>query len=772
MVYRARDRTTSEHLAVKTVKAPSPAAFAGLRQEIEFLRNTHHPGVVRILDFEVGGGDPWYAMELLEGQTLADHNRSLWASQPGRRQLLRPEVQTYRTLVLYARICEPLAFVHANGIVHCDLKPTNVFLRSADQPVLMDFGLVTQSRGSIGREVLDVSGRLRGTLPYMAPEVLCGQIPDARTDVYALGCMLFETLTGRPPFVANAIAALIDMHLNAASPLISEYLPGAPAELNPLLERLLEKRPSQRFGHVGDLARTLWALAERIRPVDEVPAAGPAPTTSSPPQLFRSAVIGRDRELSFLSERVDRALERGSIIVVTGESGIGKTFLAAEAAQRALLKSAAVVTGECVSVSTLLESPEQSGSPPLAPFRRLFESIRDQCRERGARECERLVGKHLGLLARYSPALAALPGAAEATVPGELPPAAARERVLAALSDVVSRFADGRCLLIAIDDLQWADDLKLGFLAQISEEYLRKTPVVLLATCRTDEMSDAVKLIVGKPHTQRIHLERLPKPDVAALIGGMLSMPAPPATLVDIVHRQAEGIPFFAAESLRALVTEGALLHQQGIWNMDSSHAALTSGVTPFPGHLEELLRQRLARLLPGTVATLEAAAVYGREFPLEILTAVSGGSPDEVGEYLEEASARQIIEPRPAGRFCFLHDKLREGLCARIPPERNRQLHGAVARAIESSQPEPAALQESYAQLAHHYRESGEDRAGRSYLFREGRRARPGPGGESGGPCLPQRGAQAGIQPARPGACAPEGAVGTRTSRCLAGAR
>jgi serine/threonine protein kinase len=115
-------------------------------------------------------------------------------------------------LLLFGRMCAPLSFVHRAGIVHCDLKPSNVFVRNDDQPVLVDFGLMSRAGGAIGRETLEVGG-LRGTLPYLAPELIRGQIPDARADIYAFGCMLYESLTGRPPFTATTSHDLLQAHL-------------------------------------------------------------------------------------------------------------------------------------------------------------------------------------------------------------------------------------------------------------------------------------------------------------------------------------------------------------------------------------------------------------------------------------------------------------------------------------------------------------------------------------------------------------------------------
>src|SRR5262249_2367738 len=156
-------------------------------------------------------GLPWYAMQLLEGRTLRQHQRASWdptiapITDPSeRRALFRPRseigsVELMLWLDLFARLCSPLAYVHGEGIVHCDLKPDNVFLVDG-RPVLVDFGLISRVGVGLSRELVDLEPFM-GTAEYMAPEQWERRPVDARTDLYALGCIMFEALTGAPPWV-------------------------------------------------------------------------------------------------------------------------------------------------------------------------------------------------------------------------------------------------------------------------------------------------------------------------------------------------------------------------------------------------------------------------------------------------------------------------------------------------------------------------------------------------------------------------------------------
>jgi len=164
-------------------------------------------------------------------------------------------------------------------------------MRHELRPVLMDFGLVTRARGTIGREALDVSGRMRGTLPYMAPETLQGQMPDARADVYALGCMLFESLTGRPPFLAESPEQLWGMLQAGEIPPASTRATRVPKSLDALLAKTLARDRVDRIGHAVDVGA--W-LADILKEGGAAkPTSRPAATTSRTHLFDRRWSAGR-----------------------------------------------------------------------------------------------------------------------------------------------------------------------------------------------------------------------------------------------------------------------------------------------------------------------------------------------------------------------------------------------------------------------------------------------------------------------------------------------
>jgi hypothetical protein len=396
VVYRAEDGDTGQVVAVKTVAGSRRLDLECLRREIHALSRLAHPGIIRILEQGVDAGLPWYAMELVEGTSLrqlldgdgdgdgkAEATRS--AGAPSARTRRRPKrgAQLAVLLQVIHRLCAPLAFLHGEGIVHRDLKPENVVVRPSGDPVIVDFGLAAQFSGPVSRDAVSAALHAElGTFGYMAPEQRRGELLDARVDIYALGCILYEALTGQLPM---------------ASP------PARPAELtgdvDPALDaavmRLLAPDPRERLGYVDDLASALAGM------VAWEPPRGPAPRT----YLYRPSFAGRHDALAQLSSWLAR--DQGGLALVRGESGAGKTRLVMEAARAAVKRGLRVVTAECVPIEGTADAAIQDA--PLHPLRPALRAVADHCRAEGAATTERILGRRGRVLAAYEPSLAEPP---------------------------------------------------------------------------------------------------------------------------------------------------------------------------------------------------------------------------------------------------------------------------------------------------------------------------------------------------------------------------
>jgi len=251
IVYEARLACARKSVAVKTICPETPGADASLRREIRVLRRLDHPGIVRFHDAGNCGDGAFCAMELVTGPQLATVTVDFGASK------------TPRMLTILRRVASTLAFLHRRGVVHGDLTPSNVLLRAADEPVLIDFGLAVELSATPPRNAGKIAprkDRTFGTLAYMAPEQIRGEPIDARADLYAFGCILYETLTGRAPFTGRHRDIVRRQHLEAPPCLPSLLALGVPALLDDLTMRLLAKSPDDRPENAAVVAAVLGSL--------------------------------------------------------------------------------------------------------------------------------------------------------------------------------------------------------------------------------------------------------------------------------------------------------------------------------------------------------------------------------------------------------------------------------------------------------------------------------------------------------------------------------
>ncbi|HET6149010.1 MAG TPA: protein kinase [Polyangia bacterium] len=265
-VYRALDRDTGALVAVKILHGRSSQQTGRFGQEAEVLAELSHPAVVRyVAHGSTPLGEHYLAMEWLEGQNLSD-------------RLAGGALTIAESVDLGRRVAGALASAHRRGIVHRDIKPSNLFLpgNHLEEAKLLDFGM---ARRLFDPRRITEAGGIMGTPMYMAPEQARGENEiDARADIFSLGCVMFECLTGQPPFTGpTAMAVLAKICLDESLP-IRELCPGLPADLEAQLTRMLEKEPSARPRDATSVEAELAAISDRLARAARDPASQAAAT--------------------------------------------------------------------------------------------------------------------------------------------------------------------------------------------------------------------------------------------------------------------------------------------------------------------------------------------------------------------------------------------------------------------------------------------------------------------------------------------------------------
>jgi len=247
-VYRARDLETGAPVAVKILGLSGEEGRLRFEREARLLAELEHPGVVHYVAHGfLDDGTPFLAMEWLEGEDLAE-------------RLRRAELDVEESVELVGRLAETLAEVHRRGIIHRDVKPSNVFFEggSLDCARLLDFGVA-----HVGGEARPLTGEgvTVGTPGYMAPEQARGEAEvGPRADVFSLGCVLYECLSGRRPFAANDVMGVLLKVVLEEPPPLGELRDGIPESLERLVERMLSKKPEDRPADAAAVARALASL--------------------------------------------------------------------------------------------------------------------------------------------------------------------------------------------------------------------------------------------------------------------------------------------------------------------------------------------------------------------------------------------------------------------------------------------------------------------------------------------------------------------------------
>ncbi len=276
-VYRAHDAQLGRDVAIK-VLAGHLAGDADVRarfdREARAIAALSHPNLLTIYEFTVAGDTPFAVMELLEGETL-------------RRRMARAPVPWHSALEIMESVAEGLSAAHLKGVIHRDLKPDNIFITSSGIVKILDFGLAARMAVQTAPSA-DVTaaqtmpGVVLGTIGYIAPEQLQGLPPDARSDLFSAGCVLFEMLTGSVPFAGATIQEAIAATLRDPIPPLPLLVPPAPPELERIVERCLARPIERRFGSARDLALAVHAVLQ---------GSGPVPLVSGRRKLARGKSI-------------------------------------------------------------------------------------------------------------------------------------------------------------------------------------------------------------------------------------------------------------------------------------------------------------------------------------------------------------------------------------------------------------------------------------------------------------------------------------------------
>ncbi|HUF36970.1 MAG TPA: protein kinase [Anaerolineales bacterium] len=249
-VYKAQDPNLKRIVAIKLIHSHlsrNPDFVRRFETEASSVAQLRHPNIVQVYDFNHDGDTYYMVLEFVPGESLQERLKRL--NDVGRK------LSANEVIDLASKTCDAVHYAHKRGLVHRDIKPANVMLNVQGEPILMDFGIVR----ILGGTSHTATGAVVGTALYMSPEQIRGEHPDHRADIYSLGVMLYEMVSGKPPYESDSAMTIMMMHLNDPVPDIQNILPDTPPGLKPVIERALAKNPNDRYQSAGEMAAAIRA---------------------------------------------------------------------------------------------------------------------------------------------------------------------------------------------------------------------------------------------------------------------------------------------------------------------------------------------------------------------------------------------------------------------------------------------------------------------------------------------------------------------------------
>ncbi len=671
VVYLGRDLRRDMDVAIKFRGITHHDATLWIKREFRAVASLRHPNLVELYELVAHEQSCYFTMEYIPGVDPRE-----WVAKPAARAALSidssdqatasvvpiqeartetsvtpspivqravPDVDFSRVRSVLAQLAEGLAFLHARGVIHRDVKPSNALVGEGGLVKLLDFGLALERRRA--EEELARETRLVGTAAYLAPEYVEKLTVSPAMDIYALGVVAFELVTGAPPF-GGTLHIVSRMKQRMSLPRARSINPKVPDDLDDLIDAMLGADQLRRPTAI-QIATRLTGNLSQPRPLRRI-----------------SRFVGREAELARLEARVMDVRPAGRLVLVTGPSGVGKTALIEEALGRTRDGDTIAWRGRC-------------HERELVPYRAFDFIIDDLATELAGNA--RLVAQldHAGAVARVFPTL----GAVIESMIGESAAAedlrVERERALlnmvALFRHVLEKSVRG---IVMIDDLQWADEDSLELLALLVERIAR--PLTIIATW-TGELSPSMSAVLARlgAACEVVEVAPMQTHELVEVLADVA--PHAPTDRLHAAAQLAAGSPYLAE-----------LIGQEIEDVADVTDAEA----------------RRLARLAPGERQVAEIAALSGAAATFEQLRALAELPSAQLQSILRSLEDGRVVRATPSASgdpvYVFYHQRLRDAAQAAMTDADRARVHRTYATWLEREAGSPD-------QLAYHWREAGE---------------------------------------------------------------
>ncbi|OGF66831.1 MAG: hypothetical protein A2Y62_10655 [Candidatus Fischerbacteria bacterium RBG_13_37_8] len=754
-VYKVFDTEIEEHLALKFLNpeiAANEDKIARFRNELKYARKISHRNVCKMYDLGKSEGIYYISMEYVPGINLKHFIQK------------HGQLPVDKTINIARQICAGLDEAHRLNIIHRDLKPQNIMIEEQLNAKIMDFGL---SR-SLDAKGVTQTGLIMGTPDYIAPEQAEGIETDGRADIYSLGVILFEMVTGQVPFEGTTALSIIVKHKTEPPPDPQIFNASLSQEMSAVILKCMAKDRQQRYQSAGELLVELNNIqgGMGITPVPVMPRIPAFLSEHSVIEPESPVFVARQQELIRLNTFLDRAhSEKGQVICVTGEAGSGKSALLQEFSRKAQLEhpDLIVATGKC--------SAHTGIGDPYLPFIELLSLLTGDVEAKAGagiisaehavrlwniapHAAKAIVNHGTDLINIFVPGQALL-SRAEAFSPVHTDCFASLRKIVERKSSLPSDstlqqsslfeqytrmlrvLSRQQPLLLILDDVQWIDTGSANLLFHLGRA-IAGDRIMIVCAYRPSEIA------LGRgderhPIETIIHEFKRVYGDIEIQLGkeeGRLFidvfLDVEPNHLGkkfrDMFYKQTDGHPLFTVELLRDMQERGALIKDEtGCWQ-----EAPGLNWDAVPARVDAVIEERIGRLNENLREMLTIASVEGEEFTAEVIARLQdaevrelikllSGELDKRHHLVFAKGIRQIATHRLSLYF-FQHILFQRHLYATLDDVERAHFHEQVGHALESLYGEH--IEEISVQLARHFYEAGITHKAIEYLSKAGKRA------------------------------------------------
>jgi tetratricopeptide (TPR) repeat protein len=631
----------------------------------------NHPHIVTIHAIEESDGLDFIVMEFVEGQTL----KSLIEAEGA--------FPLTRLLDIGLQTADALDTAHSLNLIHRDIKSANILVTSRGHAKVLDFGLAKYMRtlSHIDYDAptltnLTDEGTVLGTAAYMSPEQTRGQALDGRSDIFSLGCVLYEAATRSLPFAGPSMLTIMHEVATVDPPSPSRLRPELPREFDLILERAMAKEKERRYSTAGEMAAALRSLRASL--TGEW-LGGPIVYDKDLIEPHATKFVGRISELTRLEGLLQQTVEgNGRLVFITGEPGIGKTSLSDEFLRRARVRfpSLSVSRGRCV---------EQYGTgEAYLPFLEAIGSLLDgPARER----LSAIMRSSAPTWCSQLPAAFASTGAMERFQQETI--GATKDRMIRELGDALSLFSTATPVVLLLEDLHWADFSSVDLLRHLCQR-ISNQRVMIAGTFRPEDIERNNHPLKGTKAEMQSHklceeiaLDALSTDHIQEYLNGTFAPNTFPPEFASHIHLKTEGHPLFATNLLQYLQERGDLAKTNEHWSLCRPLAEIKLEV---PESIRSLISKKVDALDESERRALQYASIEGQEFLSTVVASLLGVDEVDLEEQfahiekthrlIETLEEEELPDGSLATRYRFSHALYQNFLYGALVTKRRVMLH------------------------------------------------------------------------------------------------